>query len=115
MERLSYVVIVMVYGMVRLAGRRRRIVGMLIIGSVCYRKSLTWCCEAVRDVLRVGFASVGVGVGACDSMTLGGVCRGKAGGFWRVVWWGSGGVVDCEACGVCRLALLVTLRIVRGH
>lgn len=39
------------------------IVGMLIIGSVYYRKSLTWGCEAVRDVLRLGFALAGIGVG----------------------------------------------------
>lgn len=41
MERLSYVVMAMVYGMARLVGRWRGIVGMLIIGGVCYRKSLT--------------------------------------------------------------------------
>ena len=39
-ERLSCVVIGIVYGMVKLVGRWRGIVGMLIIGSVCYRKSL---------------------------------------------------------------------------
>lgn len=41
MELLSYIVIVMVYEMARLAGRRRWMVGTLIIDSVCYRKSLT--------------------------------------------------------------------------
>lgn len=40
-----------------------RIVETLMIYSVCYRNSLIWGCEAVRDVLRLGFALVGVGVG----------------------------------------------------
>lgn len=79
MERLGCVVIVMVYGMVS----RRAVVGWLVetlmIDSVYYRKSLTWGCEAVRDVLRLGFALAGVGVGVCHSVALGGVCRGNEG------------------------------------
>lgn len=53
----------------------------LIIYSACYRKSLTWGCGAVRDVLRVGFALASVGVGVCGFVALGGIYRGKAGYF----------------------------------
>lgn len=85
MERLSYVVIVMVYEMARFgkasASRWRWIVGMLIIDGACYRNSLTWGCEAVRDVLRLGFASAGVGVGAGYFGALCGFCSGKEGRF----------------------------------
>ena len=68
------------------AGCGRWIVGTLIIESVCYRNSLIWGCEAVRDVLRVGFASVGIGVGTWRYRGLCGVWRGKTWRFWRVVW-----------------------------
>ena len=47
MELLRYVVTAIVYEMVKLIGRWRGIVGRLIIGSVCYRKSLIWVCGAL--------------------------------------------------------------------
>ena len=46
-ERLSCVVMAIVYGIVRLVGRWRGIVRTLIIGSVCYRKSLISVCGAL--------------------------------------------------------------------
>lgn len=58
-----------------------RMVRTLMIGGVCYRNSLTWCCEALRDVLRVGFALASVGVGVCGFVALGGVWHGKSGYF----------------------------------
>lgn len=61
---------------------------------MCYRNSLIWGCEAVRDVLRVGFASVGIGVGALRYRALDGVWRGKTWRFWRVLRGDSGGVVS---------------------
>ena len=75
-ERLSCVIVVMVYEMWYVVGCWLWIVRTLITDSVCYRKSLILGCEAVRDVLRVGFALAGVGVGVG---ALSGVRR-------RLVW-----------------------------
>lgn len=81
MERLSCVIIVMVYGMVCVVGCGRRIVGTLIIYGVCYSNSLIWGCGALWGVLRRGFELAGIGVGVGDSVALGGFCSGKSGCF----------------------------------
>lgn len=78
MGRLGCVVIVMVYGIVSRRAVVGWIVGTLIIDSVCYRKTLTWGCGALRGVLRHGLALVGVGVGTCYFVASCGVCCGEA-------------------------------------
>lgn len=105
MERLSRVVIVMVYELWHVVGCGRRIVGTLIIYGVCYSNSLIWGCGALWGVLRRGFELAGIGVGVGDSVALGGVYSGREGYFWRVGWGLFWRARDCGARGLCRLVV----------
>lgn len=63
---------------------------MLMIDSVCYRKSLIWGCGALCGVLGLGLALVSVSVGTCYFGALCGVCRGEIGRFLAcgLAWFG---------------------------